>query len=107
MSGVLPLLLLASIIIMCLSSMILASSPGFIYCNISLSCSKKFHDFQAHVERLFDRKVLAMQTDWGDEYHKLHNFLSASSYPIMSHVHAHISRMALLNASITTLLRQV
>jgi hypothetical protein len=26
---------------------------------------QKFHDFQAHVERLFDRKVLAIQTDWG------------------------------------------
>jgi hypothetical protein len=26
---------------------------------------QKLHDFQAHVERLFDRKVLAMQTDWG------------------------------------------
>jgi hypothetical protein len=36
----LPLLLLACIIIICLSSMILASSPGFIYCNISLRCSK-------------------------------------------------------------------
>jgi hypothetical protein len=35
----------------------------------------KIHDFQAHVERLFDRKVLVMQTDWrGGEYHKLHNF---------------------------------
>jgi hypothetical protein len=26
---------------------------------------QKFLDFQAHVERLFDRKVLPMQTDWG------------------------------------------
>jgi hypothetical protein len=34
------LLLLASIIIMCLSSMILVSSPEFICCNISLRCSK-------------------------------------------------------------------
>jgi hypothetical protein len=68
---------------------------------------QKFHDFQAHVERLFDRKVLAIQTDWGGEYHKLRNFLSASAYPIMSRVHTHISRMVLLNANITTLLRQV
>jgi hypothetical protein len=36
----LPLLLLVNIIIMCLLSMILASSYGFIYCNISLRCSK-------------------------------------------------------------------
>jgi hypothetical protein len=35
---------------------------------------QKFYDFEAHVERLFDRKVLAMQTDWGGEYHKLRNF---------------------------------
>jgi hypothetical protein len=70
---------------------------------------QKLHDFQTHVERLFDRKVLAIQTDWGGggKYHKLHNFLSVSAYPIMSHVHTHISRMALLNASIVTLLRQV
>jgi hypothetical protein len=26
---------------------------------------EKFHEFQALVERLFDRKILVMQTDWG------------------------------------------
>jgi histone deacetylase 1/2 len=26
---------------------------------------QRFHDFQNHVERLFDRKILALQTDWG------------------------------------------
>jgi histone deacetylase 1/2 len=26
---------------------------------------QKFHDFQHHVERLFDKKILHMQTDWG------------------------------------------
>jgi hypothetical protein len=35
---------------------------------------QKFHDFQAHVERLFGRKLLAMQTYWGGEYHKLSTF---------------------------------
>jgi hypothetical protein len=25
----------------------------------------KFHEFQPLVERLFDRKILVMQTDWG------------------------------------------
>jgi hypothetical protein len=70
---------------------------------------QKFHDFQAHVERLFDCNVLAMQTDWGGGASTTNFaiFLSASAYPIMSCVHTHISRMALLNASITTLLRQV
>jgi hypothetical protein len=33
-----------------------------------------FHDFHNLVERLFDRKILAMQTDWGGEYHKLNTF---------------------------------
>jgi hypothetical protein len=35
---------------------------------------QKYHVFQAHVERLFDCKILAMQTDWGGEYHKLSSF---------------------------------
>jgi len=33
-----------------------------------------FHEFQAMVERQFDRKILAMQTDWGGEYQKLNAF---------------------------------
>jgi histone deacetylase 1/2 len=37
---------------------------------------QKFCDFQQHVERLFDRKILAFQSDWGGEYHKLNSFLS-------------------------------
>jgi hypothetical protein len=35
---------------------------------------QRFQEFQAHVERLFDRKVLAMQTDWGSEYQMLSPF---------------------------------
>lgn len=35
---------------------------------------EKFHDFQQLVERLFDRKIIAMQTDWGGEYQKLNSF---------------------------------
>ncbi len=35
---------------------------------------QKFHDFQQLVERLFNRKIIAMQTDWGGEYQKLHTF---------------------------------
>jgi transposase InsO family protein len=34
----------------------------------------KFHSFQAHVERLFNCKILAMLTDWGGEYQKLSSF---------------------------------
>jgi hypothetical protein len=35
---------------------------------------QKFQDFQVHVEQLFNRKVLAMQIDWGGEYQKLRAF---------------------------------
>ena len=35
---------------------------------------QKFHDFQNLVERQFDRKILALQTDWGGEYEKLNSF---------------------------------
>jgi hypothetical protein len=35
---------------------------------------QKFHDFQQHVESLFDRKILAMQSDWSGEYQKLSSF---------------------------------
>ena len=35
---------------------------------------QKFKEFQALVERMFDRKILAMQTDWGGEYQKLNSF---------------------------------
>jgi hypothetical protein len=35
---------------------------------------QKFLEFQHLVERLFDKKILPVQTDWGGEYHKLHTF---------------------------------
>ena len=35
---------------------------------------KCFHEFQNMVERLFDKKFLAVQTDWGAEYQKLNTF---------------------------------
>mgnify|MGYP003703203547 CR=1 FL=1 len=35
---------------------------------------KKFLDLQQLVERLFDLKIISMQTDWGGEYEKLHSF---------------------------------
>jgi histone deacetylase 1/2 len=51
---------------------------------------EKFHDFQVMVEKQFGRKILTMQTDWGGEYQKLHNFFTKSG--IVHHVscpHAH------------------
>jgi IS30 family transposase len=35
-----------------------------------------FVEFQKLVEHLFDRKIIMVQTDWGDEYQKLHGFFS-------------------------------
>ena len=35
---------------------------------------QKFHDFQSMVERQFNKKILAIQTDWGGEYKKLNAF---------------------------------
>jgi hypothetical protein len=35
---------------------------------------QRFHDFQNLVERMFSRKIIAMQTDWGGEYQKLNTF---------------------------------
>ena len=33
-----------------------------------------FYAFQAHVERLLHTKILAVQSDWGGEYHRLHRY---------------------------------
>ena len=49
-----------------------------------------FYDFQKLVERQFDRKIIAMQTDWGGEYEKLNSFFNKIG--ISHHVscpHAH------------------
>jgi hypothetical protein len=36
----------------------------------------KFHIFQQHVEHLLNRKIIAMQMDWGGEYEKLNSFFT-------------------------------
>jgi histone deacetylase 1/2 len=49
-----------------------------------------FHDFQALVERKFDKKILSMQIDWGGEYERLNSFFQRIG--IAHHVsfpHAH------------------
>lgn len=35
---------------------------------------QKFHEFQNLVERLFSKKIISVQTDWGGEYEKLNSF---------------------------------
>jgi hypothetical protein len=51
---------------------------------------QKFHDFQSLIERLFDRKIISVQNDWGGEYEKLNSFFT--NIGISHHVscpHAH------------------
>jgi hypothetical protein len=51
---------------------------------------KKFQEFQNLVERLFNRKIIAVQSDWGGEYEKLNPFFTKIG--ISHHVscpHAH------------------
>lgn len=67
---------------------------------------KKFLDFQQLVERLFDLKIISMQTDWGGEYEKLHTFfLPKLALVIMSHARMLINKMDPLNTNIDILLR--
>jgi hypothetical protein len=44
----------------------------------------KFQDFQAMVERQFNKKILAVQSDWGGEYERLNSFFTKIG--IMHHV---------------------
>jgi hypothetical protein len=44
----------------------------------------KFQDFHAMVERQFNKKILAVQSDWGGEYERLNSFFTQIG--IMHHV---------------------
>jgi hypothetical protein len=51
---------------------------------------QRFNDFQNLVERLFNRKIIVVQTDWGGEYQRLNSFFQRVG--ISHHVscpHAH------------------
>jgi histone deacetylase 1/2 len=51
---------------------------------------QRFHDFQNLVECFFNRKIVAMKSDWGGEYQKLNSF--SQRIDITHHVscpHAH------------------
>jgi hypothetical protein len=51
---------------------------------------EKFQDFQNLVERSFDRKIIAVQTDWGGEYEKLNSFFTRIGIShLVSCPHAH------------------
>ena len=50
---------------------------------------QRFHEFQL-VERQFDKKILALQSDWGGEYEKLNSFFSKIGIThLVSCPHAH------------------
>jgi histone deacetylase 1/2 len=65
---------------------------------------EKFHEFQQLVERRFNKKIVAIQTDWGGEYEKLNSFFRKVG---ISHLVScpHINRTVLLSASTVILLR--
>jgi IS30 family transposase len=51
---------------------------------------QKFHEFQSLVERMFDRKIIALQSDWGGEYKKLNSFFTKIGISHhVSYPHAH------------------
>jgi hypothetical protein len=51
---------------------------------------QKFNEFQGLVERLFNQKIIAIQTDWGGEYQKLHSlFEKVGITHYVSCPHAH------------------
>jgi histone deacetylase 1/2 len=51
---------------------------------------EKFHEFQQFVERWFNRKIISIQTDWGEEYEKLNSFFRPVGISqLVSCPHAH------------------
>jgi histone deacetylase 1/2 len=51
---------------------------------------QKFCDFQHYVERLFDKKIITIQSDWGGEYQKLNSFFQRVGIThLVSCPHAH------------------
>jgi hypothetical protein len=56
--------------------MIIPNSHGFFLLKHEYEVFTKFHQFQQHVERLLNQKILAVQTDWGGEYQKLSSFFT-------------------------------
>jgi hypothetical protein len=66
---------------------------------------QKFYDFQNLVERLFDQKIISVQTDWGRENEGSILFLPKLASHILFHALMHTNKMGLLNESIATSLK--
>jgi hypothetical protein len=79
----------------------------FIWIYLIRHKSKVFSIFQiiqSLVEHTFNKKMLAMQMDWGGEYQKLVTpSLLVYEYPIMFLAHIQINKMMLLNENIDIL----
>lgn len=54
----------------------IANLRGFTFSSLNLRYFKKIQEFQNLAERQFNRKILTMQTDWGDEYQSLNSFFN-------------------------------
>jgi hypothetical protein len=66
-----------------------------------------FLQFQKHVERLLNRKIIHVQSDWGVNMRNFTLSFMVLVYLIVCHILTLINRMALLNANIVTLLGPV
>lgn len=74
----------------------------------STEAPRIFLQFQTHIERLLDKKIKCVQSDWGGEYQKIHNQFFCSlgnthrvSFPLL------INKMAPLIISIVVLSKLV
>jgi hypothetical protein len=74
MYGDLPLVLLDEIITMLVLLMIFSSLLGSYLLKHKSEVFTTFHLFQQHVECLLNRKIVAIQTNWGGEYERLNSF---------------------------------
>jgi hypothetical protein len=68
---------------------------------------QKFIEFQHLIERQFDGKIRAIQTDWEGGYQKLNPFLLKLVSLIQSHALIRTNKMGQLNESIDTLSKLV
>jgi histone deacetylase 1/2 len=58
------------------SSLMITETYMYLSYKYKSKVFRKVHEFQSLVERLFDRKIIAMQTGWGGEYEKLNSLFS-------------------------------
>lgn len=91
MYGGMRALLLVVSSTMSTSLTIIVNLLGFINCLKSRAdVYRVFLEFQVHVERLLNHKIICMQTDWGGEYEKFNSFfrqLGIEHHVSCPHIH--------------------